>query len=278
MVRNDVDWEALLREGARHLKEGRYKQARLWFETAYKKAPHEPLACYALGRERMRQRRYLEAEALVRKAWSKDSALLPAAFCLARLLGLHLDRLDEAHQMLDGVEDVAQKEKQQEVLSLLRGELELRRPGGFKNAATIFRKVMEGGDRRAAALEGLARAHNIEGISLARDGKPHEALFILKKSADLLPDWGAPRVNMGVVFQSLGKDERASKEYREALEVEPGSPTALYNLGKLAVKQGELEEAAGYYRALMERHPFYPGARAALAELARRRRGGRTRS
>lgn len=272
MTRLNVDWETLVKEGARHLRMGRYKQAGLWFEAAYRKAPDEPLACYALGRERMRQRRYLEAEVLLRKAWKKDSSLLPAAFALARLLGLHLDRHREANEMLDIITPAANREKKENVVALLKGELELRRAGGHKEAVQFFHKALDIGGQKAAAIEGLARAYNIEGITLARDGKPHEALFVLKKSADLQPDWGSPRVNMGVVFQALGKDERAGREYRQALEIEPGSPTALYNLGKLAVKRGEFEEAAGYYRTLMDLHPFYPGVRAALAELARRRR------
>jgi len=272
MTRQDVDWEALLKEGARHLKKGRYKQASLWFEAAYKKAPEEPLTCYSLGRELMRQRRYMESEALLRKAMGKSPNLLPAAFCLARLVGLHLDRFDEALEILGSIAPAARREKQESVVALLKGELELRRPGGYKNAARLFGNVLEMGGLKSAAMEGLARAYNVEGISLAREGKHHESLFVLKKSADLLPDWGAPRVNMGVVFQSLGKDESASREYQYALDVEPGSPTALYNLGKLAVKRGEFEEAAEYYRILMERHPYYPGVRAALVELARRRK------
>ncbi len=272
MNRLNVDWETLVKEGARHLKMGRYKQAGLWFEAAHRSAPDEPLACYALGRERMRQRRYMEAEVLLRKAWKKDFSLLPAAFSLARLLGLHMDRPREAIEMLDIVAPVANRENQENIVALLKGEVELRRPGGYKEAMNFFQKALDMGGLKGAATEGLARAFNMEGISLARDGKPHEALFVLKKSADLQPDWGAPRLNMGVVFQTLGKDERAGREYRRALEIEPGSPTALYNLGKLAVKRGEFEEAAGYYKILMERHPYYPGARAALAELARLRR------
>lgn len=270
--RRDVDWRALLKEGARHLRDGNYGQATIWFEAAHRQAPEEPLTCHALGRERMRQGRYLEAEMLVRKAWQADQTLLPAAFCLVRLLGLHLDRPAEARDLLDEVGSNTDQEEQSDVVHLLRGELALKRAGGHKEAATSFQRVLERGGRRSAAVEGLARAYNMEGISLARDGRSHEALFVLKKSSDLLPGWSAPKVNMGVVFQSMGKEDKASREYLKALSIDPSSATALYNLGKLHVKRGELNQAAGCYRRLLEEHPFYPGVRGALAELARRRK------
>jgi tetratricopeptide (TPR) repeat protein len=271
MDRKNVDWRALLREGALQLKNGHFAQAVLWFEAAHRQAPEEPLTCYALGRERMRQARYLEAEQLVRKAWQGDSSLLPAAFCLVRLLGLHLSRPAEAGRLLDEAAGKADHEDQKDVVHLLRGELALQSIDGCREAVESFGKVLGTGRRRAAAVEGLARAHNVEGIRLAQKGRTHEALFMLKKSSGLLPAWAAPRVNMGMVFQSMGKQDKAAREYGRALEVEPASATALFNLGKLHVQKGELDLAAGYYRRLLEYHPYYPGVRAALAELARRR-------
>ncbi len=264
-----LEWQLMLRQGAERLRQGKFDEATHWFESAHRLAPDEPLACYALGRERMRQGSYHQAERLVRKAWQADPTLLSAGLTLIRLLGLHLGKPDEALAM---VQDLAKEDRvEPEVLALLEGEILLTRPQDAARAAELFDKVLASGRHRVAAAEGLARAYNVEGIRLAEAGQVHEALFVLKKAASLVPDWAPPRVNMGVVFQLLGKDRRAKKEYLDALEVEPNSPTALYNLGRLAVAQSDLDEAAIYYRRLLDAHPNYPGIRSALAELARRR-------
>lgn len=268
-------WHGFLEEGVQHLSKGHYSEAGFWFEAAHRLEPSHPLTCYALGRERMRQGRFYEAETLLRQAFDADPDLLPAAFCLVRLMGLHLDRRHEARELLEQVSPKADELQQEDVVLLLKGELELVQPEGFKDAACTFGKLLERGQRNDAAKDGLARAHNLEGIDLARRGRCDEALFVLKKSSDLSPGWAAPRVNMGAVFQSMGKPQRACQEYRRALVLEPENPTALYNLGKLYLKLGRLERAAGCYRRLLDHFPFYPGVRAALAELVRKRRGGR---
>ena len=272
MAQSRKNWRGLLQEGARHLSVGAFGDAAYWFEAAHRREPGHPLTCYALGRERMRQGRYFDAENLLREAYKRDPTLLPAAFCLVRLLGLHLERRDEAAELLDLIAPTAADMGQADLVLLLKGELELTSPRGFREASSTFNRVLKSGLRADAARDGLARSHNLEGIDLARHGKCDEALFALKKALRFMPRWAAPRVNMGAVFQRMGKPKRACKEYRRALVLEPENPTALYNLGKLYFHLGELERAAGCYRRLMENFPFYPGVRAALAELVRRRR------
>ncbi len=264
-----LKWQLLLRQGAERLRQGKYEEATHWFESAYGLAPEEPLVCYALGRERMRQGQYREAERLVRLAWEADQTILSAGLTLVRLLGLHLRRKPEALALLDFLSKKNQGEP--EVLDLLKAEILLTDPKDAEDATRLFEEVLASGKHRDAATEGLARAYNVQGIRLAEAGKVHEALFVLKKAAALVPDWAPPLVNMGVVFQLLGKDKRAKKEYLSALDVEPDSATALYNLGRLAAAQEDFDEAAVYYRRLLDAHPSYPGVRSALADLARRR-------
>lgn len=265
-------WRGLLEEGVGHLSRGEYSEAAYWFEAAQGKEPDHPLTCYALGRERMRQGRYYEAESLLRKAADLDPTLLPAAFCLVRLLGLHLDRMVEAWELINKISCLASEMNQKEALLLLRGELELERPFGFVDAQKTFKQVLEMGKRNSAAKEGLSRACNLEGIDLARRGQHEQALFALKKACCLSPGWAAPRVNMGAVFQCLHKPRLALREYRKALALESWNPTALYNLGKIYLQLDELGRSAGCYRRLLQHFPFYPGVRAALAELVKRRR------
>jgi len=265
-------WRDLLERGAEKLSEGKYQEAVRWFEAAYAQAPHEPLVCYALGRERMRQRRYDESEVLLRRAWEDDRSLLSAGLSLVRLLGLHLGKDEEARQILDAMREDAESAGDEELVALVEGELDLRRGERAEHAIEVFRSLMESGRAGVAARDGLARAYNVKGIRLARSGRAHEALFVLKQATDLVEDWAPPMVNMGVVFQTMGKVRRAKKEYLRALVVEPDSPTALFNLGKLAMRQEELNQASAYFRQLLERHPSYPGVRSVLAELTRRKR------
>jgi len=264
-------WHELLQRGAEKLEDGRYGEAVRLFEAAYSKAPHQSLVCYALGRERMRQHRYDEAEVLLRRAWQDDRTLLSAGLSLVRLLGLHLGKDGEARQVLETMTGDAELVGDEELLVLVEGELDLRRSERVEYAIERFRGLMDSQRVGAAARDGLARAYNVKGIGFARSGRAHEALFILKQATDLAEDWAPPMVNMGVVFQTMGKVRRARKEYLRALAVEPNSPTALYNLGKLVMRQGELDQASAYFRRLLETHPLYPGVRSALAELSRRK-------
>lgn len=257
-------WRFHLWRGARSLESGDFGGARKHFAAAYREAPEEPLVCLAWGRELLRAGDPAAAEKLLRRAWSGDPALSTAGLQLARVLGLHRDQRLEAARVLD--------ELQQEMgdiapIRLLRAEIALADPPDFEAAKAHLERARDlGADERAVRV-GLARAYNAEGVAQSRSGEHHQALFALKRAADLDPDWSGPLVNRGAIFEQLGQAHRAQKLYREALTLDPRNPVAIYNLADSLRRSGGRLESERLYRRLLSLQPGYPGGEAGLRRL-----------
>ena len=257
-------WRFHLWRGARSLESGDFTGARRHFAAAYREAPEEPLVCLAWGRELLRAGDPAAAERLLRRAWSSDPSLATAGLQLARVLGLHRDQIGEAVQVLDELE---QHLGDTAPIRLLRAEISLLEPADPEEAKTHLEAARELGAEEAAVRVGLARAYNAEGVAQGRRGEPHQALFALKRAADLDPDWSGPLVNRGVIFEQLGQPARAQLLYRQALSLDPRNPVALYNLADSLRRSGERQESERLYRRLLELQPGYPGCEAGLRRL-----------
>ncbi len=69
------------------------------------------------------------------------------------------------------------------------------------------------------------------------------------------PDSALAHNNLGSVYLGHGEEERAAKEFGEALRLHPGHPGALNNLGILAQRRGDLAEARRFYREALAARP-----------------------
>jgi tetratricopeptide (TPR) repeat protein len=86
-----------------------------------------------------------------------------------------------------------------------------------------------------------ARAFNEFGLYVLAAGDQEKAFMLLTRSLQLDPYQPQIYVNLGLVFEQLGKIDRAVAAYHQAIFSHPESPTAYYNLGIL------------YYRPLKDR-------------------------
>jgi tetratricopeptide (TPR) repeat protein len=262
-------WRAELVRGLRRLAAGDAVGAELFFERAHRADPERAEVCFALGRERMRQERLPEAEELLRSAWR--AGLPAAAAALARCLGIVENRRAEAHAVLD---EALSRHPDEPGILAVRAEL-LLEEGGIAAAQTLLERaqailVADGRDvpaTRAAVAGVLAKALNLEGIRIARDGDPDAALFAFKRAFDLAPRWASPLVNMGAVFADLGRSARARSCYERALVLDDENPIARYNLALLHQARGDLPRAESELRQVLAIDPDYPGATRALADL-----------
>jgi Flp pilus assembly protein TadD len=257
-------WRYHLVRGARCLEQGDFAGAQHHFAAAYYAAPEEPIVCVAWGRELLRAGDVAGAEPLVRLAWERDPTLLSAGFTLARLLGLHRGRPIEAIAILDRVD---RGHGVSATTLLLRGELALQPPAEPGEARQLFERASALGADEALVRVGLAKAYNAEGIACSEVGEHHQALFALKRAADLDPTWPGPLTNSGAVFERLGMGRQARSHYRAALRLDPRSPVALFNLADSLRRGGCPDEAARLYRRLLRVQPDYPGAREGLAQV-----------
>jgi Flp pilus assembly protein TadD len=267
-ISSNRKWRFHLWRGAQSLEAGDFHGAQRYFAAAYREAPDEPLVCLAWGRERLRAGDAEAAERLLRRAWEADPSLITAGLQLARVLGLHLDRRWEASALLDRLEG---REGASAALLLLRAELALREPTEFEVAKADLERAEALGAEPSLVKIGLARAFNAEGVVRSRQGEHHRALFALKRATDLDPQWSAPLVNRGTIFDRLGQPVKAQRLYRQALQLEPRNPVALFNLADSLRRHGGAAEAERLYRKLLDLQPGYPGGEAGLRKLLERR-------
>jgi tetratricopeptide (TPR) repeat protein len=266
-------WRAELVRGLRRLAAGDAAGAELFFERAHRAEPERAEVCFALGRERMRQERLPEAEALLRVAWR--AGMPAAAAALARCLGI-VDtggiRRAEAHAVLD---EALARHPDEPGLLAVRAELLIDDGGDMAAAQNLLERAQailasDGRDvpaTRAAVAGVLAKALNLEGIRLARAGDSDAALFAFKRAFDLAPRWASPLVNMGAVFADLGRSARARSCYERALVLDDENPIARYNLALLLRARGDLLRAESELRQVLAIDPDYPGATRALADV-----------
>ena len=95
-------WRLHLKRGYAALRAGHGERAANAFEQALGVAPDHPSVLRAVGRLRLDQGRPEEAAQLLRRALELQPTSAVAAATLARVLGLHLDRLDEAIALVNG--------------------------------------------------------------------------------------------------------------------------------------------------------------------------------
>ncbi len=122
-------------------------------------------------------------------------------------------------------------------------------------------------DREAAALYHANRAMDalFQRNSAEAYAEAVRALSLGGGSIDYL--W----VNLGAIYRGVGQDTAAEAMYRNALALNPDSPTAMNNLAVLYYDRGEIEESRRWearVRKRRESNPFYHYYLGELAEAA----------
>lgn len=121
-------------------------------------------------------------------------------------------------------------------------------------------------DREAAALHHGNRA--MEALFRQDSAAAYaEAVRALSLGGNIDYLW----VNLGAIYRMAGQDAAAEAMYRQALELNPDSPSAMNNLAVLYFDRGELEESRRWeerVRKRRETNPFYHYYLGELAEAA----------
>ena len=258
-------WRYLLRRGLELRRSGRLEEAAETLERAIRMAGRRSSLLAALGQIRTDQGRFAEAHGLLHEACNLAPLTAGPTEALARLLGLHLDRPDEALTRLEGLLPHTSGAPRCS-LELVRGEIMLSL-GHMEAAEASFNAALGDEVSGPVAQMGLARCANARGIALAEAGELEPAVFALKRAADLDPRWSSPCVNMGVVLGRMGKQALVLSAFADALEREPRNPVAYFNLGTTLRQMGQLEDAASALEDLLDLDPEFPQARVALANV-----------
>ena len=92
-------------------------------------------------------------------------------------------------------------------------------------------------------------AHNSLGVVYYRQKKFYLAAWEFQYAAELMAHRPEPRNNLGLVFEDVGKLDKAVTHYTEALKLEPDNPVFIGNLARCRVRRGQRD---GETRKLLE--------------------------
>ena len=93
-------------------------------------------------------------------------------------------------------------------------------------------------------------AHNNLGTVLLQRNKHYEAAWEFHCAAKLMPHASEPRANLGLLYESLGRLDRAIEEYEATLEIDPANITAMRHLARAYVK---VERKDSRLKSLLEK-------------------------
>ncbi|MGD0093539.1 MAG: tetratricopeptide repeat protein [Planctomycetota bacterium] len=100
-----------------------------------------------------------------------------------------------------------------------------------------------------------ARAHNVVGSALLKEGRVQDARDEYLEAVRLAPEYVRAHYNLGVLCDQLKQAEEAQQHYREALRLKPDYVDALYNLGTLLATQGQFAAALPYFEQAVALQP-----------------------
>jgi predicted TPR repeat methyltransferase len=139
----------------------------------------------------------------------------------------------------------------------------------------VIDRLKEGRVREAGAMclrileddPGNADALHFAGV-LAHKVKHHdEAILLIRRSLDVVPDQADWHSNLGIALQATGDFEGAIAAFQRAIELQPAHANAHANLGVLLRVFRRLEEAEASYRRAIELDPNNAGVYHNLAIL-----------
>jgi tetratricopeptide (TPR) repeat protein len=140
------------------------------------------------------------------------------------------------------------------------GELQLA-AGRLGEAERSFRQALQ----LNPAFNGFA-ATNL-GVTLARAGRPAEALPFFELEAKLLPNRASVHDNLGNLLTLLGRDSEAQAAFERALALNPRFVSALNNLAGVRFRAGSTTEALALYQQALALEPSDDRLRRNLASV-----------
>jgi Flp pilus assembly protein TadD len=93
--------------------------------------------------------------------------------------------------------------------------------------------------RTAIAADGFhGPSHNNLGVTLMRQNRFYEAAWEFEMAAKIMTASPEPLCNLGQIYESVGRYNRAVEEYEEALERSPHDLETVENLARALIRMG----------------------------------------
>jgi len=107
---------------------------------------------------------------------------------------------------------------------------------------------------------GSATAHNALGFALVGRGELEEAMICFREALQLRPAFARAHLNLGNALNEIGRSAEAIEHFRAAVRIRPGYTEARLNLGNALLTQGQIEEAITEYREIIRIEPGHASA------------------
>ena len=120
--------------------------------------------------------------------------------------------------------------------------------------------VIEQAEALTAQYPGAYVVWNILGASRDEIGMPEEAIYALKNSISLKPDYADAYFNMGVALKNQGKLDEAIETYKKCVSFKFNVAEAYNNMGNVLQDQGKLDEATQAFKKSIFYKPDYADA------------------
>jgi Flp pilus assembly protein TadD len=111
-------------------------------------------------------------------------------------------------------------------------------------------------------------SYNGLGLILQSMGRDEEALEAFLKAVELEPTWSRPHNNLAVLLRTMGRLEEAQEKALTALKLDPDNVATQNNYGTLLVDMKRFEEAEAAFKKAIELDPGHPSPYYNMACLA----------
>ncbi len=106
-----------------------------------------------------------------------------------------------------------------------------------------------------------------EGTQKLREGKPEQAVKLLRDALKQRPVFPEAQINLGIALAALGQTEEAESLYRDVIRLRPQMALAHVNLGGILLSKKDYPEALVHLQEALDLNPRLPQGHALLAKL-----------
>ena len=219
----------------------------LWRDSVSKQ-PDNPVACYNLGAELLRQRHITAGIGYLTTALQFGMATPGVYNNLAHGLmvqGKYHEAMLYAQDALR-LQPTNPRRHAQLAQTLLKSERN-------KSAARFFNSALRLDPEMVIAWIGLGRAH-------LENGDTDEALIAFQAALSRRENMPEIHNGLGMAQAAQENDAEAAASFRKALELEPNFTEAHFNLGTLLDRQGDLAGAIAEFATTIEQRPDHAEA------------------
>lgn len=278
----DAQVAEILRQGAAAMHEGKPEEAERYFRSAIAAAPQLPVGYLDLGLALLKEGKSADAVEALRHSITLDSSQRGAHLFLG-IANYQLNHLDEARAALK--EELQQDTQNTEAWTWL-GIVELgagnadAAVGPLDEAARLSPKDVDILDYRARAHSQVAaesytrmqqldpdswHVHRALAQNFADLGKTPEAIREYRVAIEKQPGNSDLYEALGNLYQQMSQFDDAAHAYEQEVKLSPNNAIALYNLGKMDVEHSDPAAGVAFLRkaAPLLTHPapgyFYLG-------------------